>query len=574
LGFVRAALVEVVDGRPNPKEGSPRAYVLDVARRAVGIVEPVTGSTRFATFGVPSPSRSDGTIDSNERNTAARLFRSPDGSRLVVVDIGPGRFDMDSGFQPSRQSTIVVLDAATLKVISRIPGPWGLPIAGFTRDGARLTVAAPGRAQGRSEAVTVDVRKGTVLGRLDLDPYIRGGRHWLQWYLGGAIAPDGEHLYLVDWGQRSTDRARHVDGRIHVVATAALGHVSTLAGGGAPRVLQVDCGGDQVFALSDRPPWAISRDEREAELRILRGREVAATVRVAPWPLFVRVSRNRDLLHVVSEERVMTLDAVSLAEPVRRTVPRPGFTPWQWTTARSARWDPERPFNDFFNRGLSDVVLAPDGRLAFAVHNGSGLSVVDLEEGRRVVTLATEWQTVERMWRPSVPRFFSAYPVGALPALTDLAIRPDGRFVYVLNAVTEVLTIFETSTGRIIGQMPLARMRIGLSTWGIPTQVGLLWSRRPVVVLPDANLLGVESPQALQFIDMRTNSEVLGLRFAGEHNAIALSSDGRRLFVLSRGRLSYLDARTGKFLAALPEFENPTQIVFDAAPNANASCQF
>jgi hypothetical protein len=419
----------------------------------------------------------------------------------------------------------------------------------------------------------VDVRTGTLLGRLELGPYTAGARHWLQWYLGSAIAPDGEHLYLVDWGQRSTDRVKHVDGRIHVMATAPLGHVATHAGGGAPRVLQVDCGGDQVFAMSDRPPWATARDERQAELRVLRGRDLAGTVAVAPWPLFVRTSRSREFLHVVSEERVVTLDAISLAEPVRKTVPRPGFTPWHWTAAQSARWDPERPFNDFFNRGLSDVVLAPEGRVAFAVHNGSGLSVVDLEEGRRVATLATEWQSSQSLWRPSVSRFFSASPVEALPALTDLALRPDGRFVYVLNAATEVLTIFETNTGRIVGQMPLARMRRDLTTWGIPFQVGALWSRRPVVLLPEANLLAVETPQALQFIDMRTNSEVVGLRFAGQHNAVALSNDGRRLFVLSRGRLSYLDARTGKFLAALPEFENPTQIVFDAAPNANQSCQ-
>jgi hypothetical protein len=150
--------------------------------------------------------------------------------------------------------------------------------------------------------------------------------------------------------------------------------------------------------------------------------------------------------------------------------------------------------------------------------------------------------------------------------LVDLAIRPDGRFVYLLNTQTEDLTIFETGTGRIIGHMPLTPLDADPMSWA-------LWSRRPVVALPEANLLAVETPRALQFIDMWTNSEVVGLRFDGTHNAVALSNDSRRLFVLSRGRVSYLDARTGRFLAALPEFENPTQIVFDAAPNANQSCQ-
>jgi hypothetical protein len=51
-----------------------------------------------------------------------------------------------------------------------------------------------------------------------------------------------------------------------------------------------------------------------------------------------------------------------------------------------------------------------------------------------------------------------------------------------------------------------------------------------------------------------------------------MSNDGRRLFVLSKERLAYLDARTGKFQAALPEFENPTEIVFDA-PGSGLTCQ-
>jgi DNA-binding beta-propeller fold protein YncE len=565
LGYLPASLVDLLETPASNMTEAARAFVLDAGRSAVGIVTIATGEIRFGTFarlGNERNSDEASQIESIVRQAPVGLLRSPDGSRLIVIDVGPGRFTIGSGFQPRRQTRVVVLDASTLQTVGTVAGVWGVPIAGFSRDGSRLTVAGPGyRDRTPSEAVTVDVRTGTLLGRQNLTTYLPGRKHWLQWYLGTVIAPDGEHLYLLDWGRRSTDRAKHVDGRINVVSTSTLRLVATLSGGGAPRTLQVDCAGDQVFALSDRPPWAGVKDERDAELRVLRGPDLAATVAVAPWPLFVRTSADRARLHVVSEERIVTVDAESLRDPNQTQVRRAGVTFWQWALARTSHFDPERPFNDLFNRGISDLVLAPDGRVAYAIHNGSSqLSILDVEEGRRIATVTTGRKSAKAL------RFVSAFPGVALPASTVLAIRADGKFVYVLNTQTEDLTIVDTANTRVVGHMPFPNAGIGSIVFGP------LWGRRPMTVLPEGNLLGIETAGALSFIDMGTNGDVAQLRFPGTHNTVAMSNDGRRLFVLSKERLAYLDARTGKFQAALPEFENPTEIVFDA-PGSGLTCQ-
>jgi DNA-binding beta-propeller fold protein YncE len=169
--------------------------------------------------------------------------------------------------------------------------------------------------------------------------------------------------------------------------------------------------------------------------------------------------------------------------------------------------------------------------------------------------------------------------------LTDLAIRPDGRFVYVLDSTTGDLTIVDTAGGRVMGRLPLGQT-VSYQSAGGPL---MGWSNgpsgsrrltirptggpRPLLLFPESNLLGVRTPNALAFVDMYTNSEVPALRLPGHPNAAAISPDGRRLYVLSTGRVSYLDARTGRFLAALTEFEDPSQIVFAGPQPSGCAAQ-
>jgi DNA-binding beta-propeller fold protein YncE len=597
-GYILAAMVEAVQTdavRSGTGAAAPRpdtAYVLDEARRTVGAIDPITGTTRFVSFARSEPQGSP----RDERGAPSELLISPDGTRLVVIDIGPGRFDRGSGFQPRRRSAIVVIDTSTLDVLSRADGVWGLPIHRFSRDGRRLTVASSGDASGRpSEAVTIDVQSGIAIARLDLGSYARGRRHWLQWYLGTALSPDGQYLYVLDWGRRSPDPRTSVPGRVHVIDTAALRPIGTLDGGSTPRSLQADCDQNQVYALSDRPPGAGARDERMAELRVIRGEAVAATIEVEPQPLFVRASSD-GRLHVVSERGVVSVDGESLRGPTRTDVARApvegdaevifwnglvGWAIWRLTLAASSPWDPESPFDGVNDRGLTDFVVTPDGSRGFAIHGGaSRLSILDLDERRRIATVSTQHETSR------TTAFLIAYGVPHLRALTDLAIRPDGRFVYVLNSPTADLTIIDTAAGTVLGQIPLGNLQASFQSGGGPM---MGWSfgasgsnrmairptggPRPLVLFAEANLLGVRTPGSLAFIDMRTNSEVVGLRVGGSAHAAALSPDGRRLYVLSTGRVSYLDSRTGQYLAALTEFEDPAQIVFAGTRARGSACQ-
>jgi DNA-binding beta-propeller fold protein YncE len=169
--------------------------------------------------------------------------------------------------------------------------------------------------------------------------------------------------------------------------------------------------------------------------------------------------------------------------------------------------------------------------------------------------------------------------------LSDLAMRPDGKFVYVLDGQTGDLTIVDTVGARQLGRLPLAESPgtpqsaggpiIGFSSSGVRSNrmaIRPIGGPRPLIVLREGGLLGLRTPLGLAFIDMGTNRRVDELTFPGQHSAVALSPEGKRLFVLSAGRVSFLDGRTGRFLAAATEFEDPAQIVFSGS-DAAARCE-
>lgn len=572
-GYIQSSMVERTAGPSGST--SDTAFVLDEGRRTVGVIDPVAGKTRFVSFG----------SSGGERGAPTELLRSPDGTRLIVIDIGHGSFDLRTGFRPRRRSTLTVLDSSSLNVVGTTDGVWGLPIYRFSRDGRRLTVAGAGDDGHPSEAVTLDVTTGTIVARLDLGSYARGQKHWLQWYLGTALSSDGQYLYVLDWGRRSRNARDSIPGRIHVIAAESLQPVGVLDAGPRPRSLQVDCARDQLYALSDPPPDASAREERVGELRVIRGAGLAATIGVDPLPLFVRASSDGSRLHVLSEGGVVSVDALTLRGPTRTEVERApvraggdvlfwygvaGWTVWRMFQNVTSSWEPEAPFDGIGDRALSDFVVTPDGRRGFAIHAGaSRLSILDLDERRRIGTVSTRHETVK------TTASMVAYGMPALRAMTDLAIRPDGRFVYVLDSITGDLTIIESDTGKLMGRLRLGRSPAPVQSAGGPL---MGWSSgasaarrlairptggpRPLIIFPEANLLGVRTPHSLAFVDMRTNSEVPALRMAGLPHAAALAPDGRRLYVLSTGRVSYLDAKTGKFLASLTEFEDPAHIVF------------
>src|SRR5262245_21299642 len=88
-----------------------RAFVLDRENPSITAVD------------VPS-GRSAGRLALTGRPVFALL--TADGSRLVVLDKGPGKDKGKNGYQASGRAAATVVDATTLVVIARVELGWGL----------------------------------------------------------------------------------------------------------------------------------------------------------------------------------------------------------------------------------------------------------------------------------------------------------------------------------------------------------------------------------------------------------------------------------------------------------------
>jgi DNA-binding beta-propeller fold protein YncE len=559
-GFVSAKLVELVPGRTvaTPDAGvpaaasrstTPTAFVLDRAQRSVSAVDAISGETRATRFGTDPADRVG-------RESADLITVTPDGTTLAVIDGGAGDWSLSGGWRPRRKSSIALVGIGTFNVVARAEGVWGLPLHAFSRDGHRLAVVGAGVGRladperRSAEVVTLDLARGEVTGRLSLDSYLRPSDRWFDWFTNVAVSPDGEYLYLLDPGKASRNRNKHVNGRVTVIALSTLAVVATLPAGAVPRTLIADHEGEQVFVLSDHAPYAKTREERYGELRVIRGADVAATIPVAAAPRFVRITPDRQSILVVSGESIVTIDLAALAPTGRITVPQAGITWWtipDWTS---------------YSRRVHDLVVDPAGRRAYAVHEDSSqLSVLDLHTRTRIGTVTTgrkgpkiaafvsalmlsvsSYSAGQQYARSTGSSTFTYNVYSVLPAHTELAMRPDGRFVYVLNWQTRDLTIVDANTLGVIGHLP------DLGYW--------------LALLPQAGLLSVVGPEGVRFIDMALNREIKQLALSAAARWAALSPDTRRLFVSVSGKVLCLDARTGRFLASFQEFDDPMDIVF------------
>jgi hypothetical protein len=82
-----------------------RAYVLDTGARALGALELPSGK-RLGSLALPG--------------TPWVMVQSPDGSRLVVLDRGPGEDKDERGYKATGGSSATVVDPATLTVVGRV----------------------------------------------------------------------------------------------------------------------------------------------------------------------------------------------------------------------------------------------------------------------------------------------------------------------------------------------------------------------------------------------------------------------------------------------------------------------
>ena len=106
------------------------------------------------------------------------LLQSPDASRLVVLDRGPGEDKGERGYKATGRSSATVVDSGTLAVVGRVELGFGVTPgrAFFSPDSGRLALLCPGyEAKNPAESlarelVSIDLAAGREAGRLALEP--------------------------------------------------------------------------------------------------------------------------------------------------------------------------------------------------------------------------------------------------------------------------------------------------------------------------------------------------------------------------------------------------------------------
>ena len=371
-----------------------RAYVLDQEARTLTLLDlPGGQATRTATL----------------EGSPARLLRTADGARVVVLDQGEGRDAGDAGFQAKTRAAATILDGGTLAVQGRVELGWGLGATPMlSTAGDRLSVVGRG-FRGRTaaeslpgEVVTVDLVAAKLLSRIELPRKATAaiatpdGRtavvlsareeprkavvlpaelRFLDLTAGAiaatvpldgdpggpVLAPDGQFLYLLDRGKPNDNPDKNVNGRLHAVSMTTRTVAAVTEVGSKPRGLVLDERGRQLLVVSDGPPVkGPGNRDRPGELRAIRGAAPAAPIPVGTGPERLEVSADGGTLWVLG-----TYSAAKLTLPGLAPSPPVTFKTWG-----------------------DELTVSPDGQRLYML-NGEYFYTYDLATGLKIADVRT-----------------------------------------------------------------------------------------------------------------------------------------------------------------------------------------
>ena len=458
------------------------------------------------------------------------MLASPDGSRLVVLDRGPGDDKGARGYKAKGKSTATVVDSATLAVVARVDLGWGIEPPGgfFSADGSRLAIMCPGYdAKDASEAlprelVTLDPRTGQVTGRLTVerDP------------VAVRTTRDGRTLLLVE-GLPRAFHASFAQSRLWSVDLAG----PSIAGKidlGALGFLETDEQADQLYIVSG----GVGKDARkqEGELRVVRGADVAATLKVAAHPRLI--AREGDLVYVVGEKAVTLVDPVGLR--VVATLPLE-------SEGKSLVDEDD---------AATELKISPDGKRGFVLYGlNERLVVLDLEQ-KKAIGAAKTGRGGKKFLRGlgNVAAWSAAFNGGLVgqmlaaplrfsrgPASQGLVVRPDGRFAYALDVKTNDVTVVDANTAEAVEKIGGGGRELRLLTGG--------------------TAVAVVSGSEIALLDTASNKKATVVELPGLRSLV-LSPDGAHAVAVGERTVLYLDGRTGKELARLTTFGKPAAVIF------------
>ncbi len=529
-----------------------------------------------------------------------RMVITPDASHILVLDRGPGKMTARFGYHPTGRSWATVLEARTLAVVARTELCWSVGTADapgehdpegpwvFDDKGRQVVLGCLGyRSQKPEEALprellTLDLQTGQVTRRRELErPIDRllavGGGAKVAVYSGreapkgqpavpaelrfvdlGTLtvettlalegdpgpptpSPDGRWLYLLEYGKPDKKPEKNVNGRVQVVSVERRAHQVNLEAGRAPRGLVVDDEGNQVFVLSEGEPSLEKGADAPGVLRVIRGAEEAAKITVGGDPLFLRVSPDRQHLHVVSEKTLTAVDLPALSK-LGVAAPKPG--------GRSP-----------LTGRAKELTVSSDGKRGYVLYDESSkLGILDLESRQLVAEVTTgrggvkfgkllgaaalsaaSMSAAQAQANSTGFGWYSVYTVA--PANTALVLSEDQRYVYVLNTRSNDVTIVDTET-----RQPVNKVGVG----GAANRLELLPGGAFVAVTTGAD--------TLHLIDTTTRLQASELPDGGNY---VFSSDKRFAAAIGKHVVYCLEGATLKTLGTATGYKRPTQLLFE-----------
>jgi YVTN family beta-propeller protein len=209
--------------------------------------------------------------------------------------------------------------------------------------------------------------------------------------------------------------------------------------------------------------------------------------------------------------------------------------------------------------------LSPDGRTAYTANqSGSTMSVVDLQAGRTIATVALLDSGSNILVNPSGTRVYvttaggtlnvidagtlqviAKVPVGA--AANGLALNAVAGILYVSSRATNIITVLNTATNAV------------LKTWevgGKPQRIALSADRTLLYIASEAAGFEVlHLDNGIRNIAANVSSGAVGL---------AVSPDGKRVYLTnpSEGRLYIIDPETRTVVKTLSGLATPRNVAF------------